>query len=240
MQAMLKAKSLWSAIERMLPLDTCDQDACRKEEKAMAALVLSLGDKQLMHVQDAATAADLWRKLKEDGDGMLEHINKVKTMAQQLEAIGAKLTLEFLTARLLHEETLRSEGQNGSGKDGRAFYGRSQISNTTMRMAEGPCFYCGKEGHFKEECRKRRAAEQQSLKATQASGQEAIAFLATSSRGGHWIINSGPVRVHSLSVATHYALGQPLDAAAQCDAVAISMTAATLETWHRRLGHLNH
>ncbi|TPX52462.1 DNA-directed DNA polymerase [Powellomyces hirtus] len=36
-----------------------------------------------------------------------------------------------------------------------------------------------------------------------------------------------------------YALGQPLDAAAQCHAVAASTTAATLETWHRRLGHLN-
>ncbi|TPX52461.1 hypothetical protein PhCBS80983_g06478 [Powellomyces hirtus] len=144
MQAMLKAKSLWRAIERTLPLDTADQDACRKEKKAMAALVLSLGDEQLMHVQNAATAAEVWRKLKKDGDGMLEHINKVKMTAQQLEAIGAKvdneniittllysllesfeslivslesraddLTLEFLTARLLHEETRCSEGQDG-------------------------------------------------------------------------------------------------------------------------------
>ncbi|TPX57652.1 hypothetical protein PhCBS80983_g03710 [Powellomyces hirtus] len=191
MQAMLKAKSL-------------------KEEKAMAALVLSLGDEQLMHVQNAATAAEVWRKLKvvvherkgianklylrckfltvvmKDGDGMLEHINKVKMMAQKLEAIGAQvdnediittllyslpesfeslnvslesraddLTLEFLTARLLLEETHRSDGQDSGGKDGRAFYGRSRISNTTMKKAGGPCFYCGKEGHFKKECRKR-------------------------------------------------------------------------------------
>ncbi|TPX54107.1 hypothetical protein PhCBS80983_g06052 [Powellomyces hirtus] len=37
-----------------------------------------------------------------------------------------------------------------------------------------------------------------------------------------------------------YALGQPLEAAAQCHAVAVSTTAATLETWHRCLGLLNH
>ncbi|TPX55786.1 DNA-directed DNA polymerase [Powellomyces hirtus] len=36
-----------------------------------------------------------------------------------------------------------------------------------------------------------------------------------------------------------YALGQPLDAAAQCNTVAVSTTAVTLETWHRRLGHFN-
>ncbi|TPX52213.1 hypothetical protein PhCBS80983_g06501 [Powellomyces hirtus] len=213
MQAMLKAKSLWSAIKRTLSLDTSDQDASRKEEKAMAALVLSLGHEQLMHVQNAATAAEVWRKLKEvherkgianklylrckfltvvmeDGDGMLEHINKVKMMAQQLGPLGQKaddLTLEFLTARLLHEETRRSEGQDGGGKDGRAFYGRSRISNTTMKKAGGPCFYCGKEGHFKKECRKRLAAEQQSSEVNQASRHEA---LATSSRSGHWIIDS--------------------------------------------------
>ncbi|TPX52537.1 DNA-directed DNA polymerase [Powellomyces hirtus] len=244
MQAMLKAKSLWSAIKGTLPLDTCNQDGCRKEEKAMAALVLSLGDEQLMHVQNAATAAEVWRKLKEvherkgiatklylrckvltvlmeDGDGMLEHINKVKMMAHQLEVIGAKvdsegivttllyslpesfgslivslesraddLTLEFLTTRLLHEETRRSEGQDGGGKDGRAFYGRSRVSNATMRKAGGLAFYCGKEGHFKKECKKRLAAEQQNSEANQASGHEAFAFSATSSRGGHWIFDS--------------------------------------------------
>ncbi|TPX52862.1 hypothetical protein PhCBS80983_g06433, partial [Powellomyces hirtus] len=37
-----------------------------------------------------------------------------------------------------------------------------------------------------------------------------------------------------------YALGQPLDAAAQCHAVAISTSAATLETWQRCPEHLNH
>ncbi|TPX52979.1 DNA-directed DNA polymerase [Powellomyces hirtus] len=37
----------------------------------------------------------------------------------------------------------------------------------------------------------------------------------------------------------HQALGQLLDAAAQCRAVAARTTAATLETWHRHLGHLN-
>ncbi|TPX52412.1 hypothetical protein PhCBS80983_g06484 [Powellomyces hirtus] len=50
MQAMLTAKSLWNAIERTLPLDTCDHATCRKEEKALATLVLALGDKQLMHM----------------------------------------------------------------------------------------------------------------------------------------------------------------------------------------------
>ncbi|TPX53196.1 DNA-directed DNA polymerase [Powellomyces hirtus] len=350
MQAMLKAKSLWSAIERTLPLDTADQDACRKEEKAMAALVLWLGDEQLMHVQNAATAAEVWRKLKEvherkgianklylgckvltvvmeDGDGMLEHINKVKLMAQQLGAIGAKLDNEDIinhTPLQPAEELRVTHCVSGSraddltlefsGKDGRAIYGRSRIINPSMRKEGRPCFYCGKEGHFRKKCRKRLLAEQQSSEANQASGHEAFAFSATSSRGGHWIIDLGAsqhmtsnrawlsnlqpqnnawtalpngrtttrtckdvwlvpklersllsvaqlegaganiqfvggrcgIRTRKGALALScdrqeglYALGQPLDAAAQCHAVAASTTAATLETWHRRLGHLN-
>ncbi|TPX52169.1 hypothetical protein PhCBS80983_g06507 [Powellomyces hirtus] len=162
MQAMLKAKSLWSAIQRMLPLDTSDQDACRKEEKTMAALVLSLGDEELLHVQNPATAAEVLRSC--DGGWRWDEV-----MAQQREAFGAKstaddMTLEFLTARLLHEETRRSEGQDGSGKDRR-------------------------EGHIKKECGKRLAAEQQSSEANQAFGHEAFAFSAISTSGGHWIID---------------------------------------------------
>ncbi|TPX53514.1 hypothetical protein PhCBS80983_g06271 [Powellomyces hirtus] len=64
MQAMLKAKSLWSAIQWTLPPDTSDQDACRKEEKTMAALVLSLGDAELMHVQNPATSAEVLRSCR--------------------------------------------------------------------------------------------------------------------------------------------------------------------------------
>ncbi|TPX55922.1 hypothetical protein PhCBS80983_g04920 [Powellomyces hirtus] len=118
LQAMLKAKGLWSAIEWKLPLDACDQDACRKEEK-------DIRDEQLMHVQTAATAAEVWRKLKvvherqvianklylkckfltvvmEDGDGMLAHINKVKMMAHQLGVIEAKADSEDIVITLLY------------------------------------------------------------------------------------------------------------------------------------------
>ncbi|TPX52978.1 hypothetical protein PhCBS80983_g06386 [Powellomyces hirtus] len=156
MQAMLKAKSLWSATERTLPLDTSDQDACKKEEKAMAALVLSLGDEQLMQVLQLLLRSG--RMVMEDGDGMLEQLGAIgakvdsegiittllyslpqsfELLIVSLESRADDLTLEFLTARLLHEETCRSEGQDGSGKDGRAFYGRSRISNATMRKAGG-------------------------------------------------------------------------------------------------------
>ncbi|TPX53568.1 hypothetical protein PhCBS80983_g06259 [Powellomyces hirtus] len=187
MQAMLRAKSLWSAIERTLPLDTTDQDACRKEEKAMAALVLALEDEQLMHLEAIGAKVD-----NEDIITTLLYSlpESFESLIVSLEFGADDLTLEFLTARLLHEETRRSEGQDGGGKDGRAFYGRSRISNATMRKAGGPCFYCGKEGHFKKECRKRLAAELQSSEANLAFGHEAFAFSATSSRRGHWIINS--------------------------------------------------
>ncbi|TPX52711.1 DNA-directed DNA polymerase [Powellomyces hirtus] len=141
---------------------------------------------------------------------MLEHINKVKMIGQQLEAIEAKvdsgdivttllyslpesfgsllvslesragdLTLEFLTAGLLHEETCLSGGQDCGRKDSRAFYGRSQISSATMK----------------------KALEQQSSEANQGSGHEAFAFGAsqhmTSNRA--WLSNLQPLnnaRVH--------------------------------------------
>ncbi|TPX52901.1 hypothetical protein PhCBS80983_g06424, partial [Powellomyces hirtus] len=211
------------------------------------------------------------------------------------------LTLKFLTARLLHEETRRPEGQDGGGKDGGAFYGRSRIGNTSMKKTAKPCFYCGKEGHFKKECRKRLEAEQQSSKHMTSNRawlsnlqplnnasvhlpdnrmveatEKGTATIQTALSNGRtttctfkdvWLVpklegslllvaqlegaganiqfvggrceirtSKGTLALICNRREGLYALGQPLDTAAQCHAVPISTTAATLKTGHRCLG----
>jgi hypothetical protein len=275
MMMVLKEKGLWEFVEGK-ELDPAASekernDFKRREERALALLVLSLSDAQLLHVQPALTAKEAWLKLSEvherkglanklylrrkfltvkmeEGDGMQAHINKVKTMAQQLTAIGAPvadediivtllyslpenyeslivalesradaLTLEFITARLLHEEARRKEAGVHQENISKAFL--SQDANSKKgkepgkagkggKKKSGNCFYCGKAGHFKNECRKRISEEKKAPQANSSStkqkegrkeGEKEFLFLAhaltttttQTPKDTSWIVDSG-------------------------------------------------
>lgn len=84
----------------------------KKDEKALATICLTIKDSELVHVRSCTTSADAWKKLGEvyetkslarrlflkrklftsrleDGESMQEHINKITTLAEQLNAIDA-------------------------------------------------------------------------------------------------------------------------------------------------------
>ena len=123
MRMLLRERDLWDVVEEGLDGEEYDgmkekekKEWKKRDDKALAVICLALSDAQLMHVQTVLTAKEAWLKLSEvherrglanklylrrqflnmrmsDSDGMLEHINKVKTMAQRLAAIDTPLQL---------------------------------------------------------------------------------------------------------------------------------------------------
>ena len=116
MQMVLEERDLWELVSGEIKAEQCvtqlDQVAYkRKSRKAMAVICLAMEDSQLPLVRSASGAYDAWSRLEdhfekkslanklflrrrffttimEEGDDVLEHINKLKTLAEQLEAVG--------------------------------------------------------------------------------------------------------------------------------------------------------
>lgn len=128
MQMILVDKELWDVVERSevesVEGGSKDNKWIVKDKKALATICLSVKDSELVHVRSCKTSAEAWKKLEEvyetkglarrlflrrkfftaqlqDGESMQEHINKVTTLSEQLEAIGAKISDEDIAMTLL-------------------------------------------------------------------------------------------------------------------------------------------
>ena len=141
MQMVLEEKDLWNIVkgDEVEPAEEGTTETQRRqfqkrERKALATICLSLGDEQLSLVRTATTAKQAWSKLESHyevkslanklflrkkyftmsmavDDSMSEHINKMKELASQLEAVGASITEDDqVTPGILHAKTIiRSE-----------------------------------------------------------------------------------------------------------------------------------
>ena len=217
MQMVLEEKDLWNIVkgDEVEPTDEGTTETQRRqfqkrERKALATVCLSLGDEQLSLVRTATTAKEAWSKLQSHyevnsvanklflrkkyftmsmgvDDSMSEHINKMKELAGQLEAVGASITeddqvatllcslpesynslitalesraddlkLEFVTARLLHEEHKRKENSLTSDTGEKALLSKHDRTNqkSFKPKRKGKCHNCGISGHWARECRK--------------------------------------------------------------------------------------
>ncbi|GMG39212.1 unnamed protein product [Aspergillus oryzae] len=129
MQMVLEERDLWEVVSGESKLENCatalDQAAFkRKSRKALAIICLALEDSQLPLVRSSSGAHDAWSKLEghfekkslanklflrrrffttmmEEGDDVLEHINKIKTLAEQLDAVNAPVSEDDLVITLL-------------------------------------------------------------------------------------------------------------------------------------------
>ena len=258
-QMILEEKDLWKIVigDEVEPngegtTDTQRRQYQRRERKAFATICLSLGDEQLSLVRSARTAKDAWAKLESHyevkslanklflrkkyfttsmgpDDSMTEHLNKMKDIASQLEALGASvseedqvatllcslpdsysglitalesraddLSLEFVTARLLHEEQKRKESNESKDIGEKALLCQKskndKVKNTKFKR-KGKCHNCGLPGHWARECRKPKQNQQSDNrnKREEASYGATVqnSSLFTDSKESAWYIDSG-------------------------------------------------
>ena len=128
MQMVLKERDLWDVAsgEEPEPLISTLYQATykRKSRKSMAMICLAMEDSQLPLVWSANGAHDAWSRLEEhfekkslanklflrrrffttmtnEDDDVLRHNNKIKTLAEQLDAVGATVSKDDLVITLL-------------------------------------------------------------------------------------------------------------------------------------------
>uniref|UniRef100_A0AAV1VA02 Copia protein n=1 Tax=Peronospora matthiolae TaxID=2874970 RepID=A0AAV1VA02_9STRA len=129
MQMVLEERDLCKVTCGEVKLEHCtnvmDQSTFkRKSRKALAIICLAMEDLQLPLVRSAIGAYDAWSRLEghhekkslanklfllrrffttmtDEGDDVLKHINKLKTLAEQLDAVGAPVSEDDLVITLL-------------------------------------------------------------------------------------------------------------------------------------------
>ena len=152
---------------------------------------------------------------------MLDHINKVKSLADQLTCLEVaikdedvvmtlldslptsyehlitaletrpmkELTLEFVSARLMHEVTKRKE-KEPQGDEAAMVTRQDKGGSTNTRHEPRVCFNCGKQGHIARNCCSGGKDVANNAKV------DDCAFVVTnggsSSNMSKWIIDSGP------------------------------------------------
>ena len=129
MQMVLEERDLWEVVSGEVKFEHCtttlDQATFnRKSRKALAIICLAMEDSQLPLVRSAKNAHDAWSRLEGhyekkslanklflrrrffttmmgEDDDVLEHINKLKTLAEQLDTVGAPVSEDDLVITLL-------------------------------------------------------------------------------------------------------------------------------------------
>lgn len=129
MTMILEDKDLWDIVNGLEKWESQVDDLSKTKfkkrmKKAFAVVCLSMEDSQLALVRSCKDVVEAWKKLEDhyekkslanklflrkrffamemrEGDDMLTHINEVKTLAEQLEAIGASVNDEDLVITLL-------------------------------------------------------------------------------------------------------------------------------------------
>ena len=252
MRMVLEESELWDIVAGVeVRPSNSSQSFDKRDRKALATIVLNLEDSQLLHIRSCKSSAEAWSKLEEvfetkslanrlflrrkfftaqmdEANSMISHINKVRSMAQQLEAIGAEvreedivmtllsslpqtygsliialesrsedLTMEFVVARLLHEETRRNENRIERSTDDTALFHDKRTNTRQIRSPnsfKGNCNYCNRPGHWARTCRKRIADEEAKKKSSRESRTKEHVFTSTltsSSSDEDWYIDSG-------------------------------------------------
>lgn len=109
MKALLVSKGLWTVIDPTVTDDeTTDID---DDQKALALVILALGEDQMVHVEECTTARAAWKKLQdiyaegstanrmrlyeklltlklEDGTDVRKHVQQLAQTRKQLRAVG--------------------------------------------------------------------------------------------------------------------------------------------------------
>ncbi len=209
-------------------------------------------DSQLHHIKRCKGPAEAWKTLcniletrslsnilfihckfftckMQEGEDLLDHINKVKALVDQLACLEVPvrdedvvmtlleslppsyeylittletlpmqdLTMEFVTARLMHEVSKRKE-KEPQGDDATMVSTQGKGGTTSTRKDTKTCYYCGKPGHIARFCFKAKNNNKEKENANKAKDDDDYA-VATKD-GDHckaickWIMDFGATK----------------------------------------------
>ncbi|POM66197.1 Putative retroelement, partial [Phytophthora palmivora] len=254
MRMVLEERDLWEVTSGEIKLEHCttalDQSTFkRKSRKALAIICLAMEDSQLPLVRSAKDAYDAWSRMEGhfekkslanklflrrrffttmmgEGDDVLEHINKVKTLAEQLDAVGAPVSEDDLVITLLASLNLKRKEQGG-GAEGTA-HGQTLMTScngkSKGRQAQktSACHYRGEQGHWIAKCPVRireNAERQRPQRANVADDDEDCGDYLFSVGGGTskssevWLVDSGATQhmTYSKEYMKNYKKMTPVD-----------------------------
>jgi hypothetical protein len=160
----------------------------------------------------------------QEGEDLLDHIHKVKALADQLACLEVPmrdedvvmtlleslppsyeylitaletLPMEFVTARLMHEMSKRRENEP-QGDDVAMVSMQGKGGTTSTHKDTKTCYYCGKPGHIARFCFKAKNNNKEKENANKAKDDDDYAFATKD--GDHckaickWIMDSGTTK----------------------------------------------
>eukprot|EP00794_Sanderia_malayensis_P017160 gene17160-18882_t len=143
-----------------------------------------------------------------EGDTMMEHINKMRSLAGQLESVGAPITEDDQVATLLCSlpdsyNNLIIALESRADDLTMEFLGNHMIT-LIIKVSQSPggakkkgkCFNCGLQGYYAKECRKpkkKKVEHANTLQSTESDEENHMLFLITQNneQGSQWYIDSG-------------------------------------------------
>src|SRR4029078_5287093 len=215
----------------------------KRDKKARVTICLALSDSILATVRSCETALSVWEKLASifeskslvnrlfmrrklltmkmsEGDALSTHINSIKTLSEQLAAVGAQVSEEDLVMTLLMSlpssyEHFITALESVSESELTYDYVVAKLMNYDLRKKESgapssnesalvmqqksdvsklTCFYCKESGHFKRDCPKLNAKnkKQHSERANNVKDNDEMVVMCSDHTDEQcWYIDSG-------------------------------------------------
>ena len=249
MQQLFDELDLWDVV---IKDDRDAKDWGQKNRKALGVLTRSLSNEKLGYVMSAESAAAAWRNLvkahepndfiqmytlrrklysskKADNTSMTVHIEGLRTLIRQLQAIGVEVSeneaatvllmslpenfeplitalaasgiksigFEDLVARVQREEDRKKLSSDRELEEGNVLLAKTKAG--PVGSSSLTCYYCGKPGHFKRNCRKWLADKdrrQENKEGGNEPGEDRIFYAGLMSMADHigkeeWFIDTG-------------------------------------------------